>query len=380
MGKSRAKLGRLDGGAGGKLHRLDRPPSLVAQVEQRLREAIQEGVFTGDKLPTEVELAEQLGVSRETVRRAAEALQREGLLIKFRRRGTFTKLPAGMPAKLQPAESTLIGFLQADFYVGGDQEEAVTRRTSALMLQGALEQAGRAGFDLIVRRAPSNKVSQTFQNLHLRNRFRGVIFASYGEEKLIRKVTGLGIPIILLDHDLHLPQISSVRDDSFEGARQALHYLADLGHRRIAFANWHRTDLNPWRQMGYRQGLRDKRLTRRRNWELEIELTEAGARQFVDQLLTLSPRPTAVFCFNNTLARLIIEALGRHGLEVPEDMSVMGGGGEIVPGLTCHEFDWYDIGRMAVEILIRSIEDKDHRPEHHLAPPIIEVGTTTARL
>lgn len=55
--------------------RLDRPLSLSAQVERLLRQAIAEGRFADGKLPTEVELAEQLGVSRETVRLAAEVLR-----------------------------------------------------------------------------------------------------------------------------------------------------------------------------------------------------------------------------------------------------------------------------------------------------------------
>src|SRR5438876_12358687 len=72
------------------LERLVRPVSLVAQVEQLLRQAIAEGRWAGGRLPTEIELAEQLGVSRETVRLAAEALQRDGLVVKIRRKGTFT--------------------------------------------------------------------------------------------------------------------------------------------------------------------------------------------------------------------------------------------------------------------------------------------------
>src|SRR5712691_3711597 len=77
----------------GGVERIARPLSLVAQVEQILRDAIAAGRFPGDRLPTEVELAEQLGVSRETVRRACEALQQQGLLVKFRRKGTFTRFP-----------------------------------------------------------------------------------------------------------------------------------------------------------------------------------------------------------------------------------------------------------------------------------------------
>src|SRR5687767_7994319 len=93
--------------------RLNRPPSLTARVEQLLRQAIAGGQFPGGKLPTEIELAEQLGVSRETVRLAAEALQAEGLLVKIRRKGTFIEAPR-LPERIQTT-STLLGYLQAGY-------------------------------------------------------------------------------------------------------------------------------------------------------------------------------------------------------------------------------------------------------------------------
>src|SRR5262245_16545784 len=96
----------------GDMPRLDRPLSLSARVERLLRQAIAEERFAGGKLPTEIELAEQLGVSRETVRLAAEVLQREGLLVKIRRKGTFTReQPRTM--QLRGPESTVLAFLQA---------------------------------------------------------------------------------------------------------------------------------------------------------------------------------------------------------------------------------------------------------------------------
>src|SRR5262245_51718902 len=154
-----------------------------------------------------------------------------------------------------------------------------------------------------------------------------------------------------------LPEMNSVRDDSFEGARQAVRYLASLGHRRITFVHWQQTDLNPWRLSGYRQGLRDAGLRRHGRWEVPAELTERGARQAVEQVLALSPWPTALYCFNNTLAWLVIEELQRRGLDVPHDLSVMGGGGEEIPGLTCHQPDWHQIGRTAVQVLLRALVD-----------------------
>jgi LacI family transcriptional regulator len=362
----------------GTVGRIERPLSLVAQVEQILREAIATGRFPGNRIPTEVELADQLGVSRETVRRATEALQREGLLVKFRRKGTFTQPPA-LSLQREAAPSSLLGYLQAGYQATQGQEEAVTRAIGGLMLQGALQEAGQAGFELVVRQAPQTQISEAFRQLSQNAPLRGVIFASYGEEKLLRRVVGLGLPTVLVDHDVHLPGISSVRDDSFEGAREAVRYLAGLGHRRIAFAHWHRTDLNPWRLMGYRQGLRDAGLPRRRVWELPTELTEAGAQAVTQSLLNLNPRPTALLCFNNSLARLVCTETRRHGLQIPLDLSVLGGGGEEVAGLTCYQVDWYQLGRKAVQILLRNLAAPG-APEHFLAPHTLRIGQTTAAL
>jgi LacI family transcriptional regulator len=360
------------------LPRLDRQPSLASRVEQLLRQAIAAGGFPDGRLPTEVELAEQFGVSRETVRLAAEVLQREGLVVKIRRRGTFTRPPT-LALSAPAGPSTLLGYLQAEYPAIQGQEEAVTRTVSGLMLQGANEEAGRAGFELVVRHVPRLQLGEVFQQLHRKVALRGVIFASYGEEKLLRRVVGLGLPMLLLDHDLRVPQMNSVREDSFEGARQAVRYLASIGHRRIAFANWRQTDLNPWRLAGYNQGLRDAGLRRRSRGVVHVELTTRGAGQAIEQVLAVAPRPTALYCFNNTLARLAIEELHRRGVRVPQDLSVMGGGGEEVPGLTCHQADWYHVGRTAVQVLLRALADPTgHPPEHLLLPHAVHVGRTTA--
>ncbi len=356
--------------------RLDRPPRLVSRVEQLLRQAIMDGRFPGGRLPTEVELAEQLGVSRETVRLAAEKLQEEGLLVKIRRKGTFLQAPK-LPERIGAPPGTVFGYLQASYQTQG-QEEGVTRVISGLMLQGALEEAGRAGFHLIVQHAPHTQMGQVLGQLTQDQRLRGVIFASYGEEKLLKRVAGLGLPAVLLDHDLHVARVHSVRDDSFQAARDAVRYLAELNHRRIAFINWHEVDLNPWRLRGYREGLRQAHLPRRRSWELSVELTAAGAQQAVDQVLALTPRPTALYCFNNTLARLVLEELRGRGVRVPEEMSVLGGGGEDVPGLACHQADWYGMGRLAVQILLRAMESQAPAPEHHLCPNLVRPGASAA--
>ena len=74
-------LGSLDAGS--------RQP-LYQQLQRALREAIEKHVLAPDAaLPPERELAEMLGVSRITVRKAIDALSEQGLLVKRQGSGNF---------------------------------------------------------------------------------------------------------------------------------------------------------------------------------------------------------------------------------------------------------------------------------------------------
>ena len=192
------------------LDRLPRAQTLVGQTERILRDAVARGHFPGNKLPSAVDLAEQLGVSRETVRQAEAALERDGLLTRYRRKGTLLKPPA---LSLKSTKPRVIGYLQADY------AEAVGGTPSALMLQGALREAGREGFQLAVRHAPHTDVDRALRQLNESTPLRGIIFAAVAEEKLIRQSLGLNLPAVLLDHDLPLPRSSSGREDSAQATR-----------------------------------------------------------------------------------------------------------------------------------------------------------------
>lgn len=336
------------------LKRLDRADTLLSRTERILREAIAQGTFTGDRLPPASELAEQLGVSRETVRLAQDSLQREGLLVKYRRRGTLIQ-PLAMSLKRDASRSTLLGYLQAQYSARNQEEEEVTRATSGLMLQGAMEAAAKAGFQLVAHQSSHTDLDRAITKLTRESTLRGLVFASTGEEKAVRRVLALGLPVVLLDHELNIPDAVSVRDDSRQGAALAVAYLAGKGHRHIAHASWRFEDLNVWRRTGYREGLRRARLPRRRIWELPAEITPAGAEALAGKLLSLSPRPTALITFNNTLARLLIDSLRQHSVRVPEDLSILGMGGEAVSGLSCVQADWFEMGRCAVDVLLDQI-------------------------
>jgi GntR family transcriptional regulator len=66
------------------------------QVYVAVRAWVQDGTYKpGAQVPTEPELGRIFGVSRITVRRAVDALVREGWLVRRQGRGTFARFPGG---------------------------------------------------------------------------------------------------------------------------------------------------------------------------------------------------------------------------------------------------------------------------------------------
>lgn len=71
------------------------PRLLWQQVYDDLLGDIRSGALAvDDRLPSELEMAEQYGVSRDVIRRAKEELVGEGWLIVLHGRGTFVAHPA----------------------------------------------------------------------------------------------------------------------------------------------------------------------------------------------------------------------------------------------------------------------------------------------
>lgn len=67
---------------------------LYYQIKEAIEADIEQGTLKpGDQLPTETELADQLGISRSTVRQALLGLAREGRIYRRRGKGTFVSEP-----------------------------------------------------------------------------------------------------------------------------------------------------------------------------------------------------------------------------------------------------------------------------------------------
>ncbi len=87
--------------------RLERKP-LYAQASERIWQMIREGTFQpGDRLPSESDLAHQLGISRATLREALRFLADQGVIIRRQGVGTFVSPNRHLESGLERLESVL---------------------------------------------------------------------------------------------------------------------------------------------------------------------------------------------------------------------------------------------------------------------------------
>ena len=132
------------------------------------------------------------------------------------------------------------------------------------------------------------------------------------------------VPVIVINmREQHHP----VSTDNSAAAKQGVNHLLDLGHQRIAYIGSARAMAESReRQAGYEQALLNRGISPQPalavmpvNWSAP----EAGC-QGMEQLLKLSPLPTAVFCFNDLTAIGAIAKISTAGLNAPRDISVLG--------------------------------------------------------
>lgn len=103
-------MNKTDSGGTGGLPGSAAPLPLYHQMYMVLREKLLEGGFdSGRPMPSEHDLAKMFKVSRITVRRALEELEREGMIERHRGRGTFPTRKAAAPT---PLRANITGLLE----------------------------------------------------------------------------------------------------------------------------------------------------------------------------------------------------------------------------------------------------------------------------
>ncbi|HEX2316064.1 MAG TPA: LacI family DNA-binding transcriptional regulator [Thermomonospora sp.] len=188
------------------------------------------------------------------------------------------------------------------------------------------------------------------------------------------------LPVVSIGDALHGGRSAGeVVFDNRAGVTLAMEHLHGLGHRRVAVLTSTRAS-TPDRPADVHVNAEAERLgmavtvvTAPQSW---AEATEVALR-----VLAAPDRPTAVFCFSDSIAYGVYAATRELGLSVPGDVSVCGYddhpmSGLLTPPLTTVDWDIDGIVRAAVRVMVDAVDGRPRR-RRVVRPPSLCIRDST---
>lgn len=184
----------------------------------------------------------------------------------------------------------------------------------------------------------------------------------------IRLMEKQNVKAVFVDRFISYPTFDSVIFDSFASAKKTMDYLVKLGHKKIGFIKGVAGSYDAEeRYRGYIEIIKEKNLVYDEqvilSGEFEKEASYNHTKWYLEEH-DPSEYPTAFFAANDLSAFGAIEAIQKHGLKVPEDISIVGFDDiEIAryykPKLTTTRNPIEEQGQLAVQYLIDLIEKNE---------------------
>lgn len=186
--------------------------------------------------------------------------------------------------------------------------------------------ARQAGYHVLVSSSHSD-VAETRDVLRtMHGRVDGVIVMSPNASP--RELEGClppSLPVVFLNSAPGGALQPALNVDNRGGARAMVTHLLDLGHRRLAFVTGPASNFDAAeRRRGCRDALRAAGLSPADAVEIAGDFGEESGQAAGEAIVRLSPRPTAVFAANDSMAVGVLLALRHAGVKVPEEIAVAG--------------------------------------------------------
>lgn len=221
------------------------------------------------------------------------------------------------------------------------------------------------------------------------NYIKGALISSVARDyDHIRSLIQFGIELVFFDQKVDM-ECNKIVFNYEKGGFIATEHLISLGHERIAFFGLPLTRESRISIFnGYKACLEHYRIKYDKNLvkipEPNISLSIEGyAEMLIKETLTNNSLPTAIFCVNDLLAVWVMHGLEKRGINVPQDISIMGfdniSFGEFLkPQLSTIDQCAYEMGMVAAEMLVGRFKDnKRNYVTISMEPKLIKRGSTS---
>lgn len=210
-----------------------------------------------------------------------------------------------------------------------------------------------------------NKPADKYFGYFYEKKVDGIIsLTSYFNVKTLETINKQ-IPFVLACENIEGINLPSVTINNILGAEIMTHYLIDKGHKKISYISGPlKGILGKNRLTGFKQQMLKHNLKINDDWIFEGDFTIQSGYKIGMKILKLKELPSAIFAANDEMAIGIIKVLTKHGIRVPNDISIVGfdniiSSEIITPGLTTYAQPVEEIGNQAIQKLLDLIENKE---------------------
>jgi len=242
------------------------------------------------------------------------------------------------------------------------------------------------GYDVVICNSEEDcAVESSEVDRLLARQVDGLILASAqppSSMEVFERIEARNVPYVLVDRrftDARAPYVGA--DDEAIG-RLATNHLIERGCRRIAHIAGPPLTTGVGRLKGYQDALREAGISLPDSYVVHAT-DDASGFQAAQLLLSLDPRPDAIFGYNDPTAAGAMKAILEAGIGIPGSMKVIGVGNVHYSDLLRVPLSTIDqasasIGQQAAEILVKSIGSKRRRqPRTVIIEPTLIVREST---
>jgi len=350
------------------------PMPLYKQVAADIRNQITSGKLqSGDRLPSQRELADEYEVSLITVKKAISELNSEGILYSRVGKGTFVNQ---RKRRREISSHQVIGVVLSD----------LKSPYFSLIINGVEKRASEEGYHILLSNSSGQQEkeeSQISQFLDLGA--DGLVIASMSHEyranQTIWRLHNDGFPYVVVSY-IADEEIYHVGTDHETGAYLATEHLISQGYEHIGYVNAEEGNLlGEVRKSGYKRALEeyeviyDPRYSFQYPFRGEWNDYKSGYR-VGEEFLQQEERPEALFIYNDLGALGFESRMVEAGVQIPEEVAIVGFD-DIerckyceIP-LTTIRQPTERIGEIAVKILLHRIAGEETEVRTILTPELV---------
>lgn len=234
------------------------------------------------------------------------------------------------------------------------------------LMEGIDQEARSEGYNLIVSyvNEKENNKAEILRILEENPPDGILLLATEMLQEDLQPFKQLNVPLVLLDCNFGMEKLDNVVISNKEGAYEAAKFLIDSGHSEVGLLQ-----SSVWiknfdeRREGFLKALNDHNIKLNKKYVFNLESTLDGAyRDMLKAVQAGTVLPTAFFAENDIIALGAMKALKENGVNLPEDVSVIGFDDmpfcEMVePALTTIKVFKQRMGMLAIKRLIERIEN-----------------------